>query len=659
MRPLPSFGISGWSWLNSLGAHSHLHGEPTPAYLLDRRALTHQALSLPGSWGRVEVPLSPLPARMARCRSRSAELLLQTLRPLAPRLERARDRYGSSRVAIVLGSSTGGIDASEQALAEERRTGSMPNDFVFQEAHVYHALVRLVREAHGIDGHGFVISTACSSSGKALAAAQRLLALGWADVVLTGGVDALCEMTLRGFAGLGILAPESCKPFDAERNGISIGEGAALLLLERDSDSPFRLLGVGESSDAFHATAPHPEGLGARLAMERALGIANSSATAVGYVNAHGTGTQQNDQAEARALAEVFGERVRYSSTKDRVGHQLGTAGATEALFCLHAMQTETLPENRLPERCDTALAVQPLIERLSLGVDTVASNSFAFGGSNVSVILGRREAHGSAPVALPTQRLFVVGSSLWSHAAADFEAWRAVAAKSSFEVNEAVRPAAECLPARARGRASLLTRMFAELHDQLARRHAEFDPSDIALVVGSAYGEMDTTLALLDQLAVDPTLSPARFQSSVHNTAAGLLSLTTQNRGFATAVAAGPSSFAATLGEAMAWLSTQGGQAFGLVADEVGPARMMRGETFPALAVGVHLVAAETPPAAALAEITDFSLAEAVEQPGDTPEAYWNAPAAWGLELLTALAEGRQGRVRIGPRATVVLARS
>lgn len=663
MHRLPDFGITGWSWLNALGQHAHLVDAPPSAAapdLLARSGLAPQSesLGLPGLWGRVTESLPTLPSDMLSHRSRCAELLFAALAPLRPALEQARTRYGADRVAVVLGSSTGGIDATERALAHERATGKMPDDFVFEEAHVYNALVCLVRESLGVNGVGFVISTACSSAGKALGAAQRLLDAGLADAVLTGGVDALCEMTLRGFAGLGILSAEGCRPFDARRNGISIGEGAALLLVERDSESPFRLLGVGESNDAYHATAPHPEGLGARLAMTRALEVAGLAPSDVDYVNAHGTGTEQNDSAEARAIAEVFGPGVRFSSTKDRVGHQLGTAGATEALFCLHALHTGRLPANRVPDVVDETLVAQPLTQSVRGDFHVAQSNSFAFGGSNVSVLLGKtasgatsRDGARSESVlsSAPPLRFFVLGADLWADGFTNARAWLDGVSDPSVD-----KPESSLLPARQRGRASPLTRLLAELHGRW-RDDARFDEQNVSLFVGSAYGEMTTTLALLDQLGVDATLSPAKFQSSVHNTAAGLLTLNANNRGFSTAIAAGASTFAMTLVDGLVYLNSQGGSASLLVADEPGPRRMLRGKTFPALGIGLHVIASAEAPEGALAELS-LPVRSASRAAPDVSGALVESPAAWGLPLLRHVLTTpvEESEIVIGPTSSI-----
>lgn len=570
MSRLQPVGISAWSYLNATGMAHCLAGPQGPVPDLPRGGLgPHPAwLGLPGACGRVSVELAPLPAPLLGHRSRATELLVQTLAPLRARLQSACERYGADRVGIVLGSSTGGIDATERAIRTAAETGQMPSDFVFEEAHVFGALIRVVQALCGARGPAYVVSTACSSSGKALGAAQRLILAGVCDAVLSGGVDSLSELTLRGFGGLSILSPTSCKPFDGARDGISLGEGASLLLLERDSPSDYVLTGVGESGDAYHPTAPHPDGLGAELALRACLELSGLEPGQVDYVNAHGTGTLQNDLVEALVIDRVLGPRVPFSSTKDRTGHQLGTAGANEAILSLVALMRGELPLNRPVDVVDAALPRQPLVLPASGRTPTVAlSNSFAFGGSNVTVGLARtskRDPAGSRAA----QPYFVLGAVTWGLA-------------------EDTELPCEVLPVRARGRASPLTRIFSELYGRLSE---PLRSTKAPMFFGSAYGEMSTTIALLDQMLVEPTVSPVKFQASVHNTAAGLLSITTENRTPATAIAAGEDTVAMTLADACTWIDCHGGRAIVLVADERGPDRLLRGRTFPALGVGLVL---------------------------------------------------------------------
>ncbi len=241
--------------------------------------------------------------------SRLCRLALLTLDGLGGAVERAVRRYGASRVAVAVGTSTGGILETEGAYAAWRRTGALPPGFEFERQHMFHALAELLRAATGAAGPAYILSTACSSSGKVFGSARRLLSAGLADAVLVGGVDTLCQMTLRGFGALQALSTRPCRPFAAGRDGISIGEGGALALLEREGEGPVRLLGVGESSDAYHMSHPHPEGLGARLAMEEALAQAGVLPAEVDHVNAHGTGTPANDAIEAQAIVRRAGGR--------------------------------------------------------------------------------------------------------------------------------------------------------------------------------------------------------------------------------------------------------------------------------------------------------------------------------------------------------------
>ncbi len=645
---LNPYGISAYAWQNALGNVRWLGpGDASPAeWLLDRRGLTEAAFGLPFQtyWGRVPTEPAALPAHIVAHASRTAELWNQSLEALRAPLERAIQRWGQGRVGLVVGSSTGGIDRTGAALGHLRKTGKLPDDYDYLAQHTYDALLRLTQKSLGIEGPSYVVSTACSSGGKAIATAQRLIDAGLCDAVVTGGVDALCQMTLRGFSCLGILSSEACKPFDAERNGISIGEGSAILLIERESDSELAVLSAGESSDAYHTTAPHPEGLGARLAMERALTIAGLSADAVDYVNAHGTGTKHNDSAEALAMAAVLSDRIVFSSTKDRVGHQLGAAGATEAAFCLDALRCGRLPENRPPTARDAELAVQPLTLGRGAPLRTVLSNSFAFGGSNVAVALGKRSASEREvrDARLPGQA-YVRRVSFWSPGYASFEAYRNGRYDAAVE-----RPSAELLPPRPRGRASLLTRMAAEMLEQLVGK----DPkalTELPTIHASAAGEMATTLSLLEQIGDPAGLSPAKFQSSVHNTAGGQLSIATENRAFSTALAAGTDTVAMALTEALAYLAVHGGSIAVLASDEEAPTTLMRGVSFPAAGIGFLLTWSESAPEGALGVLRGIERGHAAPQTEGITDALSATTAAQGLELARAAFARRAGRFALG----------
>ncbi len=334
-------------------------------------------------------PLEAMPRFLAAFDTRLARMTLTILGGLADEVALAVRRWGSNRVALVVGTSTGGILETEEAYRTGVATGSVPREFDLDRQHAFHGVLEVLRARTGATGPAYVVSTACSSSGKVLASARRLIAAGFADAVVAGGVDTLCDTTLRGFESLQALSRRPCRPFSAARDGLSIGEGGAFLLVEREGDGRVVLLGVGESSDAFHMSHPHPEGLGARLAMEAALREAGIDAHAVDHVNAHGTGTVANDAVEASAIAAVLGARALVTSTKCYTGHLLGAAGATEAVITALAIERGFVPATIGAEPLDSGVAIDVCLKGTPMRVRTAMSNSLAFGGSNVSVLLG------------------------------------------------------------------------------------------------------------------------------------------------------------------------------------------------------------------------------------------------------------------------------
>jgi 3-oxoacyl-[acyl-carrier-protein] synthase-1 len=343
--------------------------------------------------GAIRTELPPLPEELSRYDTRQARIAWRTLDGIMDAIGRAVARWGGGRIGLIVGTSTGGIGCTEEAYADYRKHGHLPPDFHLDHRHGMHATLDVIRARTGLDGPAYVVSTACSSSGKVFGAAERLLDAGFVDAVLVGGIDSLCELTLRGFHALEVLSPAPCRPFSQDRQGINIGEGGALLLLERKGDGVARLLGVGESNDAHHMSAPHPEGAGARAAMEEALQRAHLLPDDVTHVNAHATGTRQNDLTEAHAIAKVFGSQVPVVATKGYTGHTLGAAGATEAVLSIMAMERRFVPASLGSDVPDPELPIAVSRERRPLESRVVLSNSFAFGGNNVAVLLGAAEA--------------------------------------------------------------------------------------------------------------------------------------------------------------------------------------------------------------------------------------------------------------------------
>jgi 3-oxoacyl-[acyl-carrier-protein] synthase-1 len=330
-----------------------------------------------------------LPARFARYDTRLARIAHALFAEIEPALARAVRRHGASRVALVLASSTGGLETTERASAQLAAAGQLPEQYSFDHAHAFHALIDLMRAWSGAGGPGYVVSTACSSGNKVFGSAARLLQAGMADAVLVGGIDSLCQVTVRGFHSLGILSKQPCRPFGRDRAGTSIGEGGALLLLERGGEASAELLGVGECCDAHHMTQPAPDGSGALNAMQKALDAAGLEAAQIDHVNAHGTGTPLNDAAEARALASLFGRSVPVASTKGYTGHMLGAAAAIEAVFAVAALERKSVPRSLGSDPADPTLEIQLSARAHAHPCRYVLSNAFAFGGSNAAVVFG------------------------------------------------------------------------------------------------------------------------------------------------------------------------------------------------------------------------------------------------------------------------------
>ncbi|MEO6017368.1 MAG: beta-ketoacyl-[acyl-carrier-protein] synthase family protein [Polaromonas sp.] len=307
----------------------------------------------------------------------------------------AAKKYGPQRVGVFIGTSTSGILQTE--LAYRRRdpsSGALPDDFRYGSTHNTFSVADFTRQCLGLTGPAVVVSSACSSSAKVFASARRMMAAGLIDAAVVGGVDSLCLTTLYGFNSLGLISSQACRPFDTARDGISIGEAAAFALLEhmpaQSAPDAVLLLGVGESSDAHHMSSPHPDGLGARMAMQDALTMAGLAAADIDYINLHGTATPSNDAAEAKAVSALFGPVTPCSSTKGATGHTLGAAGGLEAVICALALQHGLLPGGLNTRQVDPTLPVNYLTENRALAARRVLSNSFGFGGTNCSLILGR-----------------------------------------------------------------------------------------------------------------------------------------------------------------------------------------------------------------------------------------------------------------------------
>jgi 3-oxoacyl-[acyl-carrier-protein] synthase-1 len=368
-----------------------------------------------------------MPAGLERfdCRNNRAAEVGLTQDNFDGAVEEASRRHGRERIGVFLGTSTAGILQAE--LAYRRRdpaNGALPADFDYRRTHNTFSVAEYTRTRFRLEGPCAAISTACSSSAKAFASAARFIEAGFIDAAIVGGVDTLCLTTLYGFGSLELLSAQPCRPYDADRDGISIGEAAAFFLIERAPRGPMEhrvgrgpmehrvgrgpmehrvgrqmpedavwLLGTGESCDAYHMSSPHPEGLGARMAMETALASAGLEATSIDYVNLHGTGTPSNDASEDKAVHALFGDRVPCNSTKGLTGHALGAAGAVEAIVSVIAIVEGLVPGSPGTRTLDPALRARYEVAGQRCPVARVMSNSFGFGGTNCSLVFGRLPA--------------------------------------------------------------------------------------------------------------------------------------------------------------------------------------------------------------------------------------------------------------------------
>lgn len=336
--------------------------------------------------GKVLGKLPEVPAEFTHKNTYNNRLALSSLLQIESQVKMAINQFGADRVAVVVGTSTSGIADGAVALS----TG-MPENYHYHQQEVGN-LGQFVSDYFSLQGPSYTISTACSSSGRVFISAKRLLNSGLVDAVIVGGSDSLCKLTLNGFHGLEALSTELCLPFSENRKGINIGEASAFMLLSKQKNTTgLALLGVGDSSDAHHISAPHPEGKGAIEAMQKALVNANLTIENIGYINAHGTATKLNDAMESKAIYSLFKKRVPVSSTKPLTGHTLGVASILEAsICCLLLTEDITLPMQVNDGKIDSTLAPICIITKPEpLHKKAVLSNSFAFGGNNVSLIFG------------------------------------------------------------------------------------------------------------------------------------------------------------------------------------------------------------------------------------------------------------------------------
>lgn len=339
-----------------------------------------------------ELPIIDPAYRHYECRNN--RLLLAALGQIRPSIDYFINQYGNNRIGVVLGTSTSGVKSTEEALAYQAEHGKLPDDFHYKQQQMG-AGADFLATCLGVTGPTYLISTACSASGKAFASARRLINLDLCDAVIVGGADSLCGLTINGFAALESLSTGHCKPFGKHRDGINIGEAACLFILSKEP-GPVTLSGIGTNSDAYHFSAPDPSGIGVTNAMAAALQDAGCTPQHIDYINLHGTATVLNDTMESKAVNALFGSDVAVSSSKGMTGHTLGAAAALELGLCwmlLAENNDNQLIPNINDDVLDATLAPLHLVEtgeRLSRTLEYCQSNSFAFGGSNISIVISK-----------------------------------------------------------------------------------------------------------------------------------------------------------------------------------------------------------------------------------------------------------------------------
>ena len=345
--------------------------------------------------GQITGQLPGIDRKYSYYQCRNNQLLLAALSQISKTVDAMMAQFGGDRIGIVLGTSTSGVRNTELALAWQAKKGGLPDGFHYKQQQMG-AGADFLAAYLGINGPAYTISTACSSSGKAFASARRLIKLGICDAVIVGGADSLCSLTVNGFAALESLSTGFCKPFGLHRDGITIGEAVSLFILSKEP-GPVALKGIGATSDAYHFSAPDPAGTAVIRAMQRALDDAGITPDDIDYLNLHGTATVLNDAMESKAVNAVFGADLAVSSSKGMTGHTLGAAAALELAFCWLLLnrddeQGALIPNVNEDER-DSELAPLNLVKKgmvLGRKINTCQSNSFAFGGNNLSIVIAR-----------------------------------------------------------------------------------------------------------------------------------------------------------------------------------------------------------------------------------------------------------------------------
>lgn len=354
----------------------------------------HWLLNGEKTWlGKVKDNLPDIPEHLSQYGTRNNQLLYAAYLQIQHEIHQTIKKYGTQRVAIIMGTSTSGIHEGDIYIKHCLTNNNQQNLFTYNQQELgdpssfLKALLKL-------QGPSYTISTACTSSARAIISGKRLIEAGIVDAAIVGGADSLGRMPINGFNALEALSENPCMPFAQNRNGINIGEAGAIFLLTKTETSDIAVLGTGESSDAYHISSPHPEGIGAEQAMQLALDDAKLQPSQIGYINLHGTATILNDIAESKAVYRLFNQTLPpCSSTKHLTGHTLGSAAATElAISYLLLEQNIYLPKQdfSISQYDENLDKINIITQEMMLKKPIIMSNSFAFGGNNTSLIIGK-----------------------------------------------------------------------------------------------------------------------------------------------------------------------------------------------------------------------------------------------------------------------------
>lgn len=386
-------GITSYALVTCLGSGRAIHLDAMQEGRSGLSPCTYPELPFDCYAGQVSgLEALRFPAHMTNYDNRANRLAFAALESdgFVDTVKAMRTRWGAGRCGVVVGTSTSGVEKLESVYRARVDDAPLPDDYRMSHHDNHHAVAAFLQEYLELTGPSYTISTACSSSAKALVDAVQLIETGFCDAVLVGGVDSLCLISLNGFEALQLVSRAPCQPCDTDRNGLSLGEGAALLIVERDAENTVRISGVGESSDGVSMSTPPEDGAGAAAAMRAALQQAGLTPDQVGYVNLHGTATPANDTAECRAVMEVFGSQTPASSLKGMVGHTLGAAGTVEAVMCAIALEENLIPGNVGLQTLDPDIACNVVPHAQPHAYAHALSNAFGFGGSNCALLMSR-----------------------------------------------------------------------------------------------------------------------------------------------------------------------------------------------------------------------------------------------------------------------------